>query len=352
MAEKQEDGKDKDEKSQSRWCGVCNEKLALDHHGIRCKNSHHLCGECSQNFKDSVMNDAYPELFPPKCGFCACEVDLPSFERQLTEAQRETFLTMMMLNQLPEDEVLQTCPFCPFFCTRVLGEGGSVAEATFLHCMGRGCEKVSCTLCLKECIACEDSDEEDQAVRLGMVEHFACAEKETTWGTIRREFEEAIETGIKFPCPVCGHRGVKDDACTHMTCESCHTVWCYICGLDTKSEACSKAPSGDAAPEYRHNINWHAKLSRCPMDLSEICEVDESWPQDGEEAKEHLHRLRCLRNLRAVYDKMGGQDVYRRLVAAFPKLGSASGFEEEAIRAVDLSAPLFTRRDDFEEEDE
>lgn len=345
------DQDDKDEKSQSRWCGVCSEKLAIDHHGIRCKSSHHLCEECSGNYKDGVMKDACPDLFPPKCGFCACEIDLPSFERHLTDAQRDMYLSMMVLKQLPDDEVLVSCPFCPFFCTRVVGENGSAAEALFMHCMGHGCQKVSCTLCMKECVACEDADMEDEAATLGMAAHFECAEKDKAWGMIRRKMEEAIETGIKFPCPTCGHRGVKDDACSHMTCDSCHTVWCYICGLDTTSDACGKAP-GESNPEYRHNVNWHTNPDRCPMYLSEICQVDGSWPGDDEEAKEHLHRLRTLRNLRSVYNDMGGQDVYRQLVAEFPKFGSASGFDEEAIRAVDLTAPLFARSDDFMEDDE
>jgi len=335
---------------------MCGDHLECDHTGIHCKNSHHLCDECSETFKGSIMTDGTLDVFPPKCGFCGCEVDLPSFERQLNTSELQYFLSMMTMKELPPDEMMQTCPFCPYFYTRLLGEGGSTAEALFIHCMKPDCQKVSCGLCYKECVPIDDEEEEeDEAVRLGMAEHFECAEKEHEWGQWRKEFEDALEQGIKFPCPECGHGGVKDDACTHMTCESCQTVWCYVCGLDTASDDCSKAPKSGkhraSEDAYRHNVNWHVNEERCPMYLNEIHEVDESWPEDGEEAKEHLHRLRCLRNLKALYDKMG-QQRYRGLIAAFPKLGAASGFTEQDIRQVDADAPLFTRNGDYEESDE
>lgn len=350
-------GKDDDPKNQNRFCEMCGDKLERDHTGIHCKNSHHLCDECSETYKGSIMNHSTLEVFPPKCGFCACEVDLLSFERQLSMAELETFLSMMTMKELPPDEVMHTCPFCPFFYTRLLSEGASTAEALFIHCMSPECRKVSCALCHKECVPCddEDEDEDDEAVQLGMAEHFACAEKEREWSQWRKEFEDAIEKGIKFPCPRCGHGGVKDDACTHMTCDSCHTVWCYICGLDTASEDCSKAAkSGNhlhTTDEYRHSVNWHVDEKRCPMYLNQIHQVDESWPEDDEQAKEHLHRLRCLRNLKASYDKMG-QARYRGLIDAFPRLGDASGFTEEDILKVDVDAPLFVRNGDFEGSDE
>jgi len=348
-------GKDDDPKNQKRSCEMCGDTLERDHTGVRCQNSHHLCDECSDTYKDSIMKEASLEVFPPKCGFCACEVDLPSFERQLTKTELETFLSMMTMKELPADEIMQTCPFCPYFCTRLLGEGGSIAEALFVHCLKPECGRVSCSLCFQACVPCNDDEEDDEAAQLGMAEHFECAEKEHKWGSLRKEFEDAVESGVKFPCPGCGHGGVKDDACTHMTCESCLTVWCYVCGLDTASDECSKAAKSGkyhgTEDEYRHNVNWHVNETRCPMYLNEIHEVDASWPKDGEEAKGHLHRLRCLRNLKALYDKMG-QRQYRQLVTAFPKLGAASGFTEGQIRAVDLNTALFTRDGDFEESDE
>eukprot|EP00971_Amphidinium_carterae_P261542 5188693-Amphidinium_carterae.1 len=173
----------------------------------------------------------------------------------------------MMLKELPEGEIVHSCPFCPYFCTRVVCD---VTQAPFVHCQRASCLRVSCALCKKQCVPVElgeiTDDYVDEDLAQGMVEHFACVEHEVEFGSVRDALAQAIEKGIKSQCPGCGHGGTKDDACTHMTCESCHTVWCYICGMDAKSDACDKA-DGPGAPEYRHNADWDTKTSRCPMYL-------------------------------------------------------------------------------------
>lgn len=254
------------------------------------------------------------------------------------------FLTYMMMKQLDDGEVLSSCPYCPYFCTRHVQE---ISQHNFVHCLNPSCRKISCSLCRKECTPCDDDDEEeDESMQLGMAEHFICAEKEAELGKVRNEMQAAIDDGIKPACPTCKHRGTKDDACTHMSCENCNTVWCYVCGLDTASEACDKA-DGEGAPEYRHNTDWFENPRRCPMFLTEIQQVDATWMDDDEEAKASLHQRLALRNLRCVYDRIG-QAQYRRLIAAYPTVGQASGFTEEQILATDLSKPLFERAEEGE----
>jgi len=89
------------------------------------------------------------------------------------------------------------------------------------------------------------------------------------------------------------------------------------------------------------------------MYLSQISQVDTSWPEDDDDCVEHLHRLRTLRFLREFYDKHG-EEMYKAMVAGYPKYGSACGFAESDIQAVDLGQPLFLRNEDgdFEEEEE
>ena len=71
-------------------------------------------------------------------------------------------------------------------------------------------------------------------------------------------------------CPGCGLSGLKDEACTHMNCDKCQTVWCYFCGLDV-----DKADKeGGAGNIYQHNKNWSSTDGRCPMFLKEINEID------------------------------------------------------------------------------
>ena len=91
-------------------------------------------------------------------------------------------------------------------------------------------------------------------------------------------------------CPGCKLGGRKDNNCTHMSCTACHTVWCYICGLEEKKLDKSD-PKGDI---YRHNEDWDTNPKRCPMYFNEIHDIDASWPEDDEDCIILFHRKRTL----------------------------------------------------------
>jgi hypothetical protein len=92
----------------------------------------------------------------------------------------------------------------------------------------------------------------------------------------KRLIEQAIEEGSNMRCPGCQLAGRKDDACTHMTCTKCSTVWCYVCGLDV--ESCDKElRPGRMNDIYAHNADWAVNEKRCPMYLTQILEVDLHW---------------------------------------------------------------------------
>lgn len=165
------------------------------------------------------------------------------------------------------------------------------------------------------------------------------------------QFKAALEQGLGCVCPnpLCGRRGSKDDACTHMTCDLCRTKWCYVCGLDVQSAACSLGPAPRRPddplgnPHYRHNAGFQVNHARCPMYLEDIHEgCDATWPANGRAALDRLHRERALRALRSFYDAVG-QEQYRLLVEAFPADCSAAGcgFSEQEILAVQMDAPLY-----------
>jgi hypothetical protein len=143
----------------------------------------------------------------------------------------------------------------------------------------------------------EDDEEEFMEAQSAHVFHLKCS-------ALRDEkaaFDEAILSGSGMPCPGCGVIGRKDGMCTHMTCSGCSTVWCYLCGLSV--EDCDKAPRyGEASrePIYGHNEDWAEKPGRCPMYISMIAEVDDSWnfeeeldDEDADYDEEDLEQL-CL----------------------------------------------------------
>ena len=349
-------------------CASCQDELEDTHSGIRCEapvTQHHLCAECSKTFADMTMSDG---TWPPMCSMCRIPVPvfLASFEQQLGDEQQAKALRLTVQHDMAdaearhasEGEALVACPFCPYFfmCSHA-------DDVNFVHCEREGCRMISCAFCRLECVSRADAGHLDgaavldQAVQLGMAEHFACAERRATFGLALQRWEEAIESGTRMPCPGCGKAGMKDDACTHMTCQQCQVVWCYCCGLDTRSDECDKASAGEAgfteekSPEYLHNVAWSSSEKRCPMYMHEIGDLDNTWPGEdsGESPLDHFHRQRTLRLLRAVVDEIG-LDAYSKLVDAYPgRCGSGCGFTKDEIMAVEADVPLYQRSDTWEE---
>ena len=61
------------------------------------------------------------------------------------------------------------------------------------------------------------SDELYRAVQ----RHMRCATRARRHGRVKAALEEVALAFAARKCPGCGARGMKDDACTHMTCERC-----------------------------------------------------------------------------------------------------------------------------------
>jgi hypothetical protein len=133
-------------------------------------------------------------------------------------------------------------------------------------------------------------DEEDEDDEGTFMESQAELERHLSCVALREEkaaFEKALADGGGQTCPGCGVVGRKDGMCTHMTCQECSTVWCYICGLSV--DECDKAPrvgSASREPIYGHNEDWKTNPKRCPMYLSSISDIDEEWEFDDEDMDE------------------------------------------------------------------
>ena len=147
---------------------------------------------------------------------------------------------------------------------------------------------------------------------------------------MKDRFEDIIENSVKASCPKCGIKGMKDDACTHMTCDNCGQIWCYICGKGV--EVVDKEPGHDNI--YGHNEDWDTNPDRCPMYLMHISEVDDRWDfNTDEECLEYLHRQRLLMSLKA-FVKDVSEEGFRALRDAFPSVASC-GFTLDQILACD-----------------
>eukprot|EP00475_Leptophrys_vorax_P044267 TRINITY_DN8806_c0_g1_i1.p1 TRINITY_DN8806_c0_g1~~TRINITY_DN8806_c0_g1_i1.p1 ORF type:complete len:621 (+),score=176.81 TRINITY_DN8806_c0_g1_i1:151-1863(+) len=88
-------------------------------------------------------------------------------------------------------------------------------------------------------------------------------------------------------CPQCGTVGLKDLACTHITCDKCGSRWCYHCQVLEKNLA------GGFSAHNQWNLNTPEGSNRCPMYLQyKYGERAAGERTDGDPAKslEKYHR--------------------------------------------------------------
>jgi hypothetical protein len=136
------------------------------------------------------------------------------------------------------------------------------------------------------------------------------------------ELEELYENVLKVlakassqSCPKCNFSGMKDLACTHITCPSCNTRWCYCCG---KSEA--------AVNGFSEHNKWDPKSSqdKCPMYLPDKY-GDLENPENGKRMGDASKALKAfhLELQLAVIEKLKSEtssDLWDRMMRVkFPK---------------------------------
>jgi len=271
----------------------CGRQLPADDTGIHCLQNHWICsGECAQLFVKTVLGSP-DDSIPLKCKVCKSDIVVETFERQLQPKESQIFLRYFLAkctNFLEENEIVISCPFCDYWEINTKDEG-----MILFFCKNNSCKKGSCIFCHKNIPYSIDGDQLDEKEA---EKHFQCAEL----FPYKKIWDDALSQGAKIPCPKCGVGGRKDNACTHMTCVKCKTLFCYVCGLDIAN--CDKEQGEDYSQTslMPHHVNWKKNIQRCPMYLNEISEIDKRWPQENnvddhsEACVEFLHQLRtkCL----------------------------------------------------------
>ena len=172
------------------------------------------------------------------------------------------------------------------------------------------------------------NDEKKLEGKGGVFSHYKCYK----YKKLRKEWEQAIEAGTKRSCPSCGVGGIKDDACTHMTCDNCNTVWCYFCGL--AEEDLDKEDENGSI--YSHNVNWAENEERCPMYLTEIGQVDDRWETNCDQtAKTFFHKLLTYKSLNEFFNKHSSRK-FKKLCKVFPTV-KQHGYDLEEAQNMDLT---------------
>lgn len=320
-----EEKKDKDDKSRGKPCGGgCGQELSADHGGIKCAQDHHFCLDCSQNFASVILSDPVNYL-PPNCPLCRVELKVEVIERQLQPEQLQAFTNLMFehvwaTTVVGPGEQLVRCPFCTYMEIRTATTG-----MNFFSC--KSCAETSCVVCSNKLTCDFDDDEldlEDEeqlrdktSAAAQLTTHMRCLELAPQL----QEFKCIMDNLVQRACPGCGLAGMKDDACTHMTCPHCQVMWCYFCGK--KEEDCdfdSDEEDENTSRIYAHNVDWQNKSSRCPMYLNELHDHDPSWPPEDAACLEIFHRSLTVQKLKNFREVTIGVPLFDSLCQHFPKV--------------------------------
>lgn len=130
--------------------------------------------------------------------------------------------------------------------------------------------------------------------------------EETKLNEIRTIVLSIIENESQVSCPKCFLAGRKDLECTHITCTSCGTIYCYVCGKE-ESELNKSDSSNDI---FAHNEDWMTLEERCPMYLREIPESDERYDAyDEETAMNFFHSLKIKIALKNFFENLDEEEI-------------------------------------------
>lgn len=242
-------------------CISCFTEIAGTEKIICCEKNHKMCEICYQKYAMEIVLPQIGEIFPPRCPECHCDYTYIQFEQlfaHLEEAkradlERQVKMKHILPKTLKPDEKLVSCRSCSYseIWKKDSGE-------MFISCKTPGCLK-------KTCIICSNLSTEN---------HDRCA----PLSKIKADLEEALYRASIRKCPKCGFAGQKDNACTHITCNKCGNVFCYVC---VKSQTDLGGSLGT------HNGDFQTVADHCPSRLEQF----PGMPSDAAKAVEEFHRI-------------------------------------------------------------
>ncbi|CAI2373116.1 unnamed protein product [Moneuplotes crassus] len=280
----------------NKICIICSDIVADKDIGILCSNDHCLCVGCAKDFLKTTIACG-EEMCPAKCSVCKTELDYRQVETLLDEDQHCDYslhCTKALMDKSKYEVVC--CPYCRYHEMWDLE-----SEGITLFCGYENCKKISCIVCYKEYMFADDSSGDCESES-----HEKCYRLKK----IKKDWDQTTYEGSQRFCPDCKYGGIKDNACTHMSCPQCKSEWCYVCGKS--SNICDKSdPEGSL---YSHNEEWESNDKRCPMYLSLIGGVDQRWStRNDAEAKQFLHKIlisKAIREFEARYSPNELKEFY------------------------------------------
>ncbi|CAI2362279.1 unnamed protein product [Moneuplotes crassus] len=326
--------------SRLRECLICLGESEPHSNSIICPKGHYICNDCVPEYLQSIL--ACPEAeIPVKCPDCKELIETRQIKRSLIHNPilKENSLLLKVYECYSElatlDPNMYRAHICPLNCSYPEIVKTNEDCIPLFFCQRKGCKKTSCKTCHEE-IKTPDSERVNKAeykeIIKQMDKHFTCYDNKI----LKEEWEELLMKGSSRSCPQCGYGGIKDDNCTHISCQKCSTMWCYFCGLSEKD--CDKDPISEARSKkkiFAHNKNWETNPKRCPLFLTGIVEIDPRYSLSDRKSKKVFHKLILYTEVRNFINKHG-MKAYKGLMKQFPPL-SDHGIDIEKAMNADLT---------------
>ncbi|GAA5944602.1 E3 ubiquitin-protein ligase RNF216 [Sporobolomyces koalae] len=177
-----------------------------------------ICTEGCQFCRDCAIMNAETQIgmrkyILPCMSTSGCPATFPDSEivKFLRRKSRDALHKIRQEKEIDSAQLegLEKCPFCPFACI-IENE-----QERLLHCQRPDCAVISCRQCKKKDHLPKTCQEVTEDAKIDAV----------------HRVEEAMSAALIRKCPKCSEPYIKEkDSCNKITCASCQTLSCYICG--------------------------------------------------------------------------------------------------------------------------
>ena len=178
------------------------------------KNKHAFCKECIKGYVESGLTENKSNV---KCMLNPSDNCLGSYSIvEIKECLDEKHFSALQDQIEISDNIelakildnYQTCPFCSKF--------GYIVEGNIQYIECQRCIKKWCSLCKLEEHGKDDCGKINDPKNMD---------------AIRRIVSETMTNALTHRCPKCSTKYIKETGCNLMTCPSCSSHSCYICGI-------------------------------------------------------------------------------------------------------------------------
>jgi len=202
-------------------CQCCFDKVKKENTitctGANEKYRHMFCGDCIKGYIDSVLDQNKHIGCMMSAQGCNGYYKDNDMKKVLDEEKYKRYLEsahvgeVMMLTKNLDN--YQTCPFCTKYGIIIENIDQIPNDRCYIDCPH--CKKSWCIKCRNE------KHIPDPCGKL----------KTTDEKIIKNIVTQTIDDALIHKCPKCMTKYEKVDGCNLITCSTCHTYSCYLCGL-------------------------------------------------------------------------------------------------------------------------